>query len=136
MIIESNQLKLEYVIIIFLLIIAIVLLFYKSIEPEKTINEKTINEVTKPKSILKKTNNLHTVNNSNVKFYDVRMSQISNDINITKNQEPTPELLFQYQPARENIPTDNIFCNGKIQNNPKRNKPSITKQKQQNTTQR
>ena len=48
------------------------------------------------------------------------MSQISNDINITKNQEPTPELLFQYQPARENIPTDNIFCNGKIQNKPLR----------------
>ena len=117
MIIESNQLKLEYVIIIFLLIIAIVLLFYKSIEPEKTINEVT---KPKPKSILKKTNNLHTVNNSNVKFYDVRMSQISNDINITKNQEPTPELLFQYQPARENIPTDNIFCNGKIQNKPLR----------------
>tara|TARA_B100001758_G_scaffold20619_2_gene14518 strand:- start:4648 stop:5013 length:366 start_codon:yes stop_codon:yes gene_type:complete len=116
--IESNQLKLEYVIIIFLLIIAIVLLFYKSIEPEKPINE-----VKKPKSILKKTNNLHTVNNSNVKFYDVRMSQISNDINITKNQEPTTELLSQYQPAREDIPTDNIFCNsnnGKIQNKPLR----------------
>ena len=77
MIIESNPLKLEYVIIIFLLIIAIVLLFYKSIEPEKPVNE-----VKKPKSILKKTKDLHTVNNSNVKFYDVRMSQISNDINI------------------------------------------------------
>ena len=32
MITESNPLKLEYVIIIFLLIIAIVLLFYKSID--------------------------------------------------------------------------------------------------------
>jgi len=115
MIIESNQLKLEYIIIIFLLIIAIVLLFYKSIEPEKTINE-----VTKPKSILKKPKDLPTVNNSNVKFYDVRMSQISNDINITKNQEPTIELLSQYQPAREDIPTDNIMCNGKIQNKPLR----------------
>ena len=63
------------------------------------------------------------VNNSNVKFYDVRMSQISNDINITKNQEPTEELLSQYQPAREDIPTDNIFCNsnnGRIQNKPLR----------------
>lgn len=115
MIIESNQLKLEYVIIIFLLIIAIVLLFYKSIEVEKPINEGT-----KPKSILKKTKVLPTVNNSNVKFYDVRMSQISNDINITKNQEPTQELLSQYQPARDHIPTDNIVSNGKIQNKPLR----------------
>ena len=47
--IESKPLKLEYIIIIFLLIIAIVLLFYKSIEPEKPISE-----VKKPKSILKK----------------------------------------------------------------------------------
>jgi hypothetical protein len=118
--IESNPLKLEYIIIIFLLIIAIVLLFYKSIEPEKQIKIDK-----KPKSILKKTNDLHTINNHNpnVKFYDVRMSQISNDINITKNQEPTQELLSQYQPAKENIPTDNIFCNsnnGKIQNKPLR----------------
>jgi hypothetical protein len=114
--IEPNQLKLEYVIIIFLLIIAILLLFYKSIEPEKPIKE-----VKKPKSILKKPDT--PVNNSNVKFYDVRMSQISNDINITKNQEPTEELLSQYQPAREDIPTDNIFCNsnnGRIQNKPLR----------------
>ena len=113
--IESNPLKLEYIIIIFLLIIAIVLLFYKSVEPEKPIKE-----VKKPKSILKKTSDVH---NSNIKFYDVRMSQISNDIDFTKNQEPTKELLSQYQPAREDIPTDNIFCNsnnGKIQNKPLR----------------
>ena len=116
--IESNPLKLEYIIIIFLLIIAIVLLFYKSVEPEKPIKE-----VKKPKSILKKTSDVHTVNNSNIKFYDVRMSQISNDIDFTKNQEPTKELLSQYQQAREDIPTDNIFCNsnnGKIQNKPLR----------------
>ena len=48
---------------------------------------------------------------------------ISNDINIVRNQNPTTELLSQYQPAREDIPTDNIFCNsqnGKIQNKPLR----------------
>ena len=118
MIIESNPLKLEYIIIIFLLIIAIILLFYKSVEPEKTIKETK-----KTKSILKTTNDTQSVNNSKVKFYDVRMSQISNDIDITKNQEPTIELLSQYQPAREDIPTNNIFCNsnnGKIQNKPLR----------------
>jgi len=120
MITESNPLKLEYVIIIFLLIIATVLLFYKSLEPEKTNNKHKI----KPKSILKKDNiPVEIKPTNNVKFYDVRMSQISNDINIVKNQNPTTELLSQYQPARENIPTDNIFCNsqnGKIQNKPLR----------------
>jgi len=120
MITESNPLKLEYVIIIFLLIIATVLLFYKSIESEKTNNKPKI----KTKSILKKDNiPVEIKPTNNVKFYDVRMSQISNDINIVKNQNPTTELLSQYQPARENIPTDNIFCNsqnGKIQNKPLR----------------
>jgi DUF4097 and DUF4098 domain-containing protein YvlB len=121
MIIESKPLKLEYVIIIFLLIIAIVLLFYKSVEPEKT-NNKPKND---PKSIFKKDNTtpVKIKPTNNVKFYDVRMSQISNDINIVRNQNPTTELLSQYQPAREDIPTDNIFCNsqnGKIQNKPLR----------------
>ena len=119
MIIESNPLKLEYIIIIFLLIIAIILLFYKSIEPNQPI-KKEIDLSIKPKSILKKTTDIPTINTSNVKFYDVRMSQISNDINTTKNQEPTMGLLSQYQPAREDIPTDNIMCNGKIQNKPLR----------------
>jgi len=120
MITESNPLKLEYVIIIFLLIIATVLLFYKNVEPERT-NDK---HNTEPKSILKKDNiPVEIKPTNNVKFYDVRMSQISNDINIVKNQNPTTELLSQYQPAREDIPTDNIFCNsqnGKIQNKPLR----------------
>tara|TARA_B110000444_G_scaffold220555_1_gene221373 strand:+ start:392 stop:763 length:372 start_codon:yes stop_codon:yes gene_type:complete len=120
MITESNPLKLEYVIIIFLLIIATVLLFYKSVEPEET-NDKPKNE---PKSILKKDNiPVEIKPTNNVKFYDVRMSQLSNDIDIVKNQNPTTELLSQYQPAREDIPTDNIFCNsqnGKIQNKPLR----------------
>lgn len=120
MITESNPLKLEYVIIIFLLIIAAVLLFYKSVEPEKTNDKPKI----EPKSILKKDNiPVEIKPTNNVKFYDVRMSQLSNDIDIVKNQNPTTELLSQYQPAREDIPTDNIFCNsqnGKIQNKPLR----------------
>ena len=114
---ENYPLKLEYVIIIFLLIIAIVVLFYKSIEPEpQNIPIKSIlkkQPVYVPEDIPK----------NNVKFYDVRMSQISNDIDVIKNQQPTDELLSLYQPAREVIPTDNIHCNsqtGKLQPKPLR----------------
>ena len=114
MIIETNPLKLEYVIIIFLLILAIVLLFYKSIEPERPIPQNK----PRPKPILKKQSDQITPN-SNVKFYDVRMSQLSNDIKIEKNQEPTDELLSQYKPAKEIVPTDNIY-NCKEQNKPLR----------------
>jgi hypothetical protein len=112
MIIETNPLKLEYVIIIFLLILAIVLLFYKSIEPELPISQNK----PKPKPILKK-QSVQTTPKSNVKFYDVRMSKLSNDIKIEKNQEPTSELLSQYKPAKEIIPTDNIY-NCREQNKP------------------
>jgi|TARA_B110000483_G_scaffold242648_1_gene329157 hypothetical protein len=117
---ENYPLKLEYVIIIFLLIIAIVVLFYKSIEPEPS------NIPIKPiKSILKKQPVYvpEDIPKNNVKFYDVRMSQISNDIDVIKNQQPTDELLSLYQPAREVIPTDNIHCNsqtGKLQPKPLR----------------
>lgn len=116
--VESNQLKLEYVVIIFLLIIAIVVLFYKSID--RPINPNIVEQPIK--SILKKQPSAEIPKN-NVKFYDVRMSQISNDINVVKNQEPTDELLNHYQPAREIVPTDNIHCNsenGKEQNKPLR----------------
>jgi hypothetical protein len=112
MIIETNPLKLEYVIIIFLLILAIVLLFYKSIEPERPTSQN------KPKPILKKQSDQITPKpTSNVKFYDVRMSKLSNDIKIEKNQEPTDELLSQYKPAKEIVPTDNIY-NCREQNKP------------------
>jgi hypothetical protein len=117
-----NPLKLEYVIIIFLLIIAIIVLFYKSIEPSSQPNM-----VVQPvKSILKKqqANNVtEETTKNNVKFYDVRMSQLSNDVDIVKNQQPTYELLSQYQPARDIVPTDNIYDNeqtGRIQNKPLR----------------
>ena len=80
-----NSLKLEYVIIIFLLIIAIVILFYKSLDVSQSIKDIPKKEV---KSILKK-ETIKEKNNNNVKFYDVRMSKLSNDINITKNQQPT-----------------------------------------------
>ena len=110
MIIETNPLKLEYVIIIFLLILAIVLLFYKSIEPELPIYQN------KPKPILKK-KSVQITPKPNVKFYDVRMSKLSNDIKIEKNQEPTSELLSQYKPAKEIVPTDNIY-NCREQNKP------------------
>lgn len=114
MIIETNPLKLEYVIIIFLLILAIVLLFYKSIEPELPISQNK----PKPKPILKKQSVQITPKpTSNVKFYDVRMSKLSNDIKIEKNQEPTSELLSQYKPAKEIVPTDNIY-NCREQNKP------------------
>ena len=70
-----NELKLEYVIIIFLLILAIVILFYKSLDTSKPITPK--HNIT---PILKKETKIKT--NNNVKFYDVRMSKLSNDINI------------------------------------------------------
>lgn len=108
-----NELKLEYVIIIFLLILAIVILFYKSLDTPQPINipKKDI------KPILKKDKT-----KNNVKFYDVRMSKLSNDINITKNQQPTDELLAVYQPASETVPTDDPQCDGKgkLQNKPLR----------------
>ena len=63
MITESNPLKLEYVIIIFLLIIATVLLFYKSVEPEKTNNKPKI----EPKSILKKLRNIYNKTKQSIK---------------------------------------------------------------------
>mgnify|MGYP001075571453 CR=1 FL=1 len=109
-----NELKLEYVIIIFLLILAIIILFYKSLDtPQPTnIPKKDIKPILK-KELKHKTNN-------NVKFYDVRMSKISNDIDITKNQQPTDELLAVYQPASETVPTDDPQCNGKLQNKPLR----------------
>ena len=113
--IETNPLKLEYVVIIFLLIIAIVVLFYKSIDtPPQNVNTTPIKSILKKQPVY-----VEETNKDNVKFYDVRMSQLSNDISIVKNQEPTNELLSVYQPAREDIPTDNIFCNsnnGRIQN--------------------
>ena len=116
-----NPLKLEYVIIIFLLIIAIIVLFYKSIEP----SSQTPVNVQPVKSILKKqpANVTEETTKNNVKFYDVRMSQLSNDVDIVKNQQPTDELLSQYQPARDIVPTDNIYDNeqtGRIQNKPLR----------------
>tara|TARA_B000000477_G_C6080820_1_gene223089 strand:+ start:43 stop:402 length:360 start_codon:yes stop_codon:yes gene_type:complete len=114
MIIETNPLKLEYVIIIFLLILAIVLLFYKSIEPELPISQN--NPKLNPKPILKK-QSVQITPKPNVKFYDVRMSKLSNDIKIEKNQEPTSELLSQYKPAKEIVPTDNIY-NCREQNKP------------------
>ena len=111
-----NELKLEYVIIIFLLILTIVILFYKNVEipTQNVIIKKEI------KPILKKENKVKI--NNNVKFDDVRMSKISNDIEINKNQQPTNELLEIYQPASETVPTDNIICNGigKLQNKPLR----------------
>ena len=50
------------------------------------------------------------------------MSKQSNDIDVTKNQQPTDELLAVYQPASETVPTDNIICDGKgkLQNKPLR----------------
>ena len=112
-----NELKLEYVIIIFLLILTIVILFYKNLDtPQPTIitPKKDIKPILK-KEIKEKTNN-------NVKFYDVRMSKLSNDIDVTKNQQPTSELLAVYQPVSETVPTDNIICDGKgkLQNKPLR----------------
>lgn len=117
-----NELKLEYVIIIFLVIIAIVILFYKNLDtpqPQPQLQlpsqpQKKIKPILK-KVVKEKTNN-------NVKFYDVRMSKLSNDIDVTKNQQPTDELLAVYQPASETVPTDNIICDGKgkLQNKPLR----------------
>lgn len=108
-----NELKLEYVIIIFLLILAIVILFYKSLDTSKPITPK--HNIT---PILKKETKIKT--NNNVKFYDVRMSKLSNDINITKNQQPTNELLAVYQHASKTVPTDDSQCEGKLQNKPLR----------------
>ena len=108
-----NELKLEYVIIIFLLILAIVILFYKSLDTPQPITPKH-----NIKPILKKETKIKA--NNNVKFYDVRMAKLSNDINITKNQEPTNELLAVYQPASETVPTDDPQCEGKLQNKPLR----------------
>ena len=50
------------------------------------------------------------------------MSKLSNDIDITKNQQPTDELLAVYQPASETVPTDDPQCDGKgkLQNKPLR----------------
>lgn len=113
-----NELKLEYVIIIFLVIIAIVILFYKNLDtPQPQLPSQSQKEI---KPILKKVVKEKT--NNNVKFYDVRMSKLSNDIDVTKNQQPTDELLAVYQPASETVPTDNIICDGKgkLQNKPLR----------------
>tara|TARA_X000000368_G_C22795758_1_gene607952 strand:+ start:209 stop:562 length:354 start_codon:yes stop_codon:yes gene_type:complete len=113
-----NELKLEYVIIIFLVIIAIVILFYKNLDtPQPQLPSHPQKEI---KPILKKVVKEKT--NNNVKFYDVRMSKQSNDIDVTKNQQPTDELLAVYQPASETVPTDNIICDGKgkLQNKPLR----------------
>ena len=79
------MIDIKIIIIVSLVIFAIFVLLYK-----KPVKKPLVKKQVKP--ILK---NAHQSIDSkkNVKFYDVRMSQLSNDIETTKNQTPTDELL-------------------------------------------
>ena len=106
------MIDIKIIIIVSLVIFAIFVLLYK-----KPIKKPLVKKQVKP--ILK---NAHQSIDykKNVKFYDVRMSQLSNDIETTKNQTPTDELLDMYPPIKENVPTDKILLEGRSQNEPLR----------------